>query len=109
MLAWGIPGLLAVLVATNVALFALLHTGGPLFGMVSYSVLLALVCRGRSRDYRAAMVGGLAGLFVHAVEVARKGWSAYPVWMVLNLVLPAVLAPMAWWANRRGRRKDRGK
>ena len=100
---WVTLGLLAALVATNAVLLILLRTGGPLFGIVSYAVLLALVWRGRPRDYSAAMVGGLVGLAVHAVEVTIAGWSVYPSLVVLDLVLPAVLALMAWRASRRGR------
>jgi hypothetical protein len=109
LLAWAALGLLAALVATNVALLILLRTGGPRIGIAFYAVLLALAWRGQSRDYRAAMVGGLVGLAVHAVEVTIIGWSAYPSLMTLNLILPVALAPMAWWASRRGRREDSGK
>ena len=97
---WAIAGLLAVLVATNVVLAVLLRTGGPLIGAAAYVVLLVLAWRGRPRDYRAAAIGGLVGLVVHVVEVAVVGWSARPAWMALNLVVPAVLAPLAWWASR---------
>jgi hypothetical protein len=37
---------------------------------------------------------------VHVVEAAVMGWSAYPVPVVLNLVLPAMLALSAWSADR---------
>ena len=46
------------------------------------------------------MVGGLLGLAVHVVEVAVMDWSAYPVLVALNLVLPAALALSAWTADR---------
>ena len=95
-LAWIALGLLASLVATNVTFLIRLHTGGPLIGIAFYLALLALVWRGRQRDYRAAMVGGLAGLVVHVMEVIALGWSAYPALMALNLILPAVLALVAW-------------
>jgi hypothetical protein len=65
---------------------------------VLYAVLL---WRWRQRDYRAAVVGGLAGLAVHVVEVVTIGWSPYPALMALNLILPAVLAPVAWLAGQR--------
>ena len=99
-LAWVTLGLLAALVVTNVALLVLLRTGGPLIGTAFFAVLLALAWRGRPRDYRAAVVGGVMGLAVHAVEVAMIGWSAYPTLMALNLALPTVLAPLAWLASR---------
>jgi ABC-type Co2+ transport system permease subunit len=102
-LAWVIPGLFVVLVAANATLWVLLRAGGPFIGTAFYAVLFAVTWRGRPRDYQAAMVGGLVGLVVHAVEVALIGWSAYPTLMALNLVLPAVLALMAWWMNLRGR------
>ena len=105
-LAWATLSLLAALVATNATFLILLRTGGPLIGAVFYAVLLALAWRKRPRDYRAAMVGGLVGLAVHAVEVAIMGWSVYPALMVLNLILPAVLAPMAWLAGRQARQED---
>jgi hypothetical protein len=101
--AWVALGLLAALVATNLALLIIVRTGGPLIGIVFYAVLLVVVGRGRPRDYRAAMVGGLAGLAVHAMEVALAGWPACPIGIALNLILSAALAPMAWWASRRGR------
>jgi hypothetical protein len=70
-----------------VVFLALLRTGGPLIGLVLYAVLLR---RWWQRDYRAAAVGGPAGLAVHVVEVVTMGWSAYPVLMALNLILPDV-------------------
>ena len=108
-LVWGALALLAALVATNVALVVLLRTGGPLIGVAFYAVLLALTVRGRRRDCSAAMVGGLVGLAVHAVEVVIVGWSAYPTLIALNLILPAVLVPVAWWASRQRQRVNRGK
>lgn len=102
-LAWIALGLLATLVATNVAFLALLQTGGPLIGLALYAVLL---WRWRRRDYQGAVVGGLAGLAVHAAEVAIAGWSAHPVLMALNLILPAVLVPVAWTVDRRARQEN---
>jgi len=100
-LAWVALGLLAALVATNAVFLALLRTGGTLIGFVLYAVLL---WRWRQRDYRAAAVGGLAGLAVHVMEVVAIGWSAYPALMSLNLILPAVLTPVAWLAGQRAQR-----
>jgi hypothetical protein len=97
---WVILGLLVALVATNVTFLILLRTGGPLIGLAFYLVLLALTVRAGKRDHRSAMVGGLVGLAVHVVEVVTMGWSAYPVLLVLNLVLPAGLALAAWLADR---------
>jgi hypothetical protein len=105
-LAWVALGLLAALVVTNAVFMALLRTGGPLIGLTLYAVLL---WRWRQRDYRAAVVGGLAGLAVHVVEVVTTGWSAYPALMALNLILPAVLAPVAWLAGQRPRQEDDSK
>jgi hypothetical protein len=105
-LAWVALGLLAALVATNAAFLALLQTGGPLIGLVLYAVLL---WRWRRRDYRAAVVGGLAGLAVHVVEVITTGWSAYPALMGLNLILPAVLTSAAWLAKRGAQPRDGSK
>ncbi len=96
-LAWVALGLLAALVATNLIFLALLRVSGPLIGFVLYAVLL---WRWWQRDYRAAVVGGLAGLAVHVVEVVIIGWSPYPALMSLNLILPAVLIPVAWLAGR---------
>jgi len=101
-LGWVAVSLLAVLVATNIVLLALLRTGGPLIGSVFYACLLVLAWRRRQRGHRSSMVGGLVGLAVHIVEVALAGWSAYPAWMALNLVLPTALAVTAWWADRHG-------
>jgi hypothetical protein len=105
-LAWVALGLLAALVATNAAFLDLLQTGGPLIGLVLYAVLL---WRWWRRDYQAAVVGGLAGLAVHAVEVITIGWSAYPALMTLNLILPAVLTPTAWLAKQRAQPRDGSK
>lgn len=96
-LAWVALGLLAALAATSAVFLAVLQTGGPLIALVLYMILL---WRWRQRDYRAAVIGGIAGLAVHVVEVAINGWSAYPVLMVLSLILPAVLALVAWSAGR---------
>ena len=96
----GILGLLVALVATNITFLILWRTGGPLIGLMFYLVLLARTFRARQRDYGAAMVGGLVGLAVHVAEVATQGWSAYPVLMTLNLVLPATLAFSAWRARQ---------
>ena len=95
-------GLLATLVAINVISLALLQTGGPLTGLALYAVLL---WRWRRRDYQAAVVGGLAGLGVHAAEVVITGWSAHPMLMALNLILPAFLTPVAWIVDRRARQE----
>lgn len=97
-LAWVALGLLAALVATNLIFLALLRVSGPLIGFVLYAVLL---WRWWQRDYRAAVVGGLVGLAVHMVEVITTGWSAYPALVALNLILPAVLTPVAWLAGQR--------
>ncbi|MGD9099728.1 MAG: hypothetical protein PVF45_04555 [Anaerolineae bacterium] len=96
--AWIALGLLGVLVATNVVFLVLLQTGGPLIGLALYVVLL---WRWRQRDYQAAVVGGLVGLAVHVVEILATGWSTYPALMALNLILPTLLAPVAWLANQR--------
>jgi len=98
-LAWVALGLLVALVATNATLLILLRTSGPLIGVVFYVVLLTRAWRGQRRDYRAAMVGGLVGLAVHVAEVVTIGWSAFPMLMALNLILPAMLALVAWLAD----------
>jgi hypothetical protein len=100
LLGWIGMGLVVALVATNVVFLLLLRTGGLLIGAVFYAVLWALVWRGRQRDYRSAMVGGILGLAVHVVEVVMMGWSIYPILMALNLILPALLVPVAWLAGR---------
>ncbi len=102
-LAWVALSLLAALVVTNAVFLALLQTGGPFIGLVLYA---ALLWRWRQRDYRAAVVGGLAGLAVHVVEVIAMGWSAYPALMALNTILPAVLAPVACLAGRQAQQAD---
>ena len=104
-----ILGLLAALVATNIAFLILARTGGPLIGLVFYLVLLALTVRGRQRDHRPAMVGGLVGLAVHVAEATAMGWRDHPVLVGLNLVLPAALALVAWRADRGPRRVATGK
>jgi hypothetical protein len=104
--AWVVVGLLAALVATNVVLAILLRTGGALVGAASYVILLALAWQGQPHDYRAAGIGGLVGLAVHTIEVAIVGWSDCPILVTANLILPAVLAPMAWWAGQGGRQED---
>ena len=96
-LAWVALGLLATLVATNVAFLILLRTGGPLIGIVLYAVLLAVVCRGQQHSVREAMVGGLVGLVVHVAEATILGWTPYPALMALNIALPAVLEKD--WSN----------
>ena len=101
---WGILGLLASLVVANMTFLILQGTGGPLLGLVFYLVLFALAWRGRQRAHRSVVVGGFVGLVVHAVEVAAMGWSDYPVLVALNLVLPAMLALLAWSADRGPRR-----
>jgi hypothetical protein len=99
-LAWVSLGLLGMLMVTNITLWALEQTGGPLIGVTGYGGLLILALRGRQTNYRAAMVGGLLGLVVHVVEVVARGWSAHTGLMALNLVLPAVLVPMCWLAGQ---------
>jgi hypothetical protein len=105
-LAWVALGLLAALVVTNAVFLVLLQTGGPLVGLVLYAVLL---WRWRERDYRALVMGGLAGLAVHVVEAAVMGWSVYAALMALNLLLPAVLALTAWSTEQRVRQEDSSK
>ena len=97
---WVILGLLAALVGTNIALLVLLRTGGPLIGLGFYLILLVLAFRSEQRDHRLLIVGGLVGLAVHLVEVIVMGWSAYPLLLALNLVLPAALALSAWAAGQ---------
>ncbi len=103
-LTWAIRGLLAGLIATNLWYLALLRSGGPLVGVIFYGALLVLSFRPRQRHERAPMIGGAVGLAIHVAEVALAGWSAYPVLMVLNLVLAAGLLAMAWVAVRRSTR-----
>jgi hypothetical protein len=107
-LAWVILGLLAALVATNVAFLILLRTGGPLVGITFYAVLLAFARHRQQRGNREVMVGSLVGLAVHVAEATILGWTPYPALMALNLILPAVLAPVAWLAGRQVRQEDRG-
>lgn len=106
-LAWVLLGLLAALVATNVAFLVVLRTIGPLIGVALYAALFAVVWRGRRPDNREAMVGGLVGLAVHIVEIVLVGWSAYPSLVALNLILPAALVPVAWLAGRQAGREGK--
>ena len=99
-LAWVALGLLVALVATNAVFLLLLRTGGPLIGLAFYVVLLVIVWRRRRPDWRPVMVGGLVGLAVHIVEVIVAGWTAYPLLVALNLILPAALVLVAWLAGR---------
>lgn len=105
-LAWIALGLLAALVVTNAIFLVLLQTGGPLIGLVLYAVLL---WRWKQRDYQATVVGGVVGLAVHVVEVVTMGWSVYPAFIALNLILPAVLAPVAWLAGQQAQPEDGSK
>jgi hypothetical protein len=100
LLAWATLGLLAALVATNAAFLILLRTGGPLIGIAFYAFLFAVAYRGRQRNNRRLVLGGLIGLVVHAAEVIVVGWSARPALMGLNLALPALLAAVAGLAGR---------
>jgi len=99
-LTWVILGLLVALVLTNVAFVILQRAWGPLIGLAFYAALAILTWRGRLRNHRVAMIGGLLGLTVHVVEVVMMGWPAYPVLMVLNLALSAGLVLVAWIADR---------
>ena len=99
-LAWVALGLLVALVATNAVFLILLRTGGPLVGLVFYGALLIVVWRRRRPDWRPVMVGGLVGFAVHIVEVVVGGRTPYPLLVALNLILPLVLAPVAWLAGR---------
>ena len=105
-LAWVALGLLAALVVTNAIFLVLLQTGGPLIGLVLYAVLL---WRWKRRDYWATVVGGFVGLAVHVVEVVTMGWPVYPAFMALNLILPAVLAPVTWLAGQQAQPEDGSK
>jgi hypothetical protein len=99
-LAWVILGILGALAATNVTFLILVRTGGPLIGLLFYLVLLTVMWRSRSPDYRPVLVGGVVGLVVHIVEIIFIGWTTYPLLMALNLILPVVLIPAAWLAAR---------
>ena len=99
-LAWAVLGILGALVAANVTFLILVRTGGPLIGLVFYLALLVVVWRRQQPDYHPVVVGGLVGLVIHIVEVILVGWTAYPLLVALNLVLPAVLVPAAWLARR---------
>ena len=46
-LAWVSLGLLGMLMVTNITLWALEQTGGPLIGVTGYGGLLILALRGR--------------------------------------------------------------
>ena len=94
-LAQAVLVLLGALVATNVAFLFLVHSGGPFIGLMFYLALLVIVWREQPSDYRPVVMGGLIGLVIHVVEVVFVGWSIYPLLMVLNLILPAVLVPVA--------------
>ena len=99
-LAWVVLGILGALVVTNVTFLVLARTGGPLIGAIFYLALLVVMWRRQQPDYRPVVVGGLVGLIIHIVEVILVGWAPYPLLMALNLILPAVLAPMAWLAGQ---------
>ena len=98
--AWAVLSLLGALVATNVTFLILARTGGPLIGLTFYLALLVVIWRGRPPYYRPAIVGGLAGLAVHILEVFLVGWTTTPLLMALNMIFPAVLVPAAWLAGR---------
>jgi hypothetical protein len=98
-LAWVALGLLVALVATNAVFLLLLRTGGPLIGLAFYVALLIIVWRRQRPAWRPVVVGGLVGLAVHLVEVVVGGWTAYPLLVALNLILPAALVLVAWLAG----------
>ena len=102
LLAWIGLSLLATLVITNGVFLALVQKGGPLIGLVLYAILL---WRWQRRDYQAVVVGALAGLTVHLVEVITMGWSTYPALVALNMALPTGLTPVAWSIARRARQE----
>ena len=95
--AWAALAALVALVAANGVLAAPSRTLGPLAGILLYS---ALIWRWLRRDYQAGIVGGGAGLVIHIIEVVGGGWTALPLLMALNLVLPALLGLMSWLAIR---------
>lgn len=104
-LKWMVLGLLVALVVTDVVFLLLVRSKGPLIGVIFYAGLLVLTWGKQQQEFVTAMVGGIVGLAVHAVEIMTLGWSPYPVLMGLNLVLPAMLALAAWTASRQTRRE----
>ena len=100
LLAKTILVLLGALVATNAAFLFLVRSSGPFIGLMFYLAMLVVTWRKRQPDYRPVVVGGFLGLVIHIVEVILVGWTIYPLLMILNLILPAVLVPAAWLAGK---------
>ena len=99
---WIALGLLGALVTANALLLAIHRTGGPAIGIVLYAAVLWRWLRG---DYGAALIGGLIGMVVHVVEAVTMGWTRFPPLGALNLLLPAVLVPLAWARGRKAQRE----
>jgi hypothetical protein len=95
--AWAALAVLVVLVATNGVFLFRLRTFGPLVGVLLYG---ALIWRWYRRDYVAGIAGGVTGLIIHIAESVVAGWTAEPLPLTLNLILPALLVLTSWLAGR---------
>lgn len=101
---WAALAALSGLMAVNGALGLLLRTGGPLIGLACYGALLVVAWRSQGDSWHTLAIGSIVGLLLHVVEVIVWGWSEQAILMGLNLLLPAVLAILAWLAGRQRRR-----
>lgn len=97
--------LLAVLVALGVLWWLVVGRLAPTLAAAAYLVVLLLVLRGR--EYRAAMLIGIAGFILHLAEavtgmLGRLG-GLERVLFGANLGLPLVVSVLAWSESRRDR------
>ena len=73
--------------------------------MVAYAVVALIVLR--NNDYRAALIIGIVGFAIHAVELLIQGTANLGpleiAWVVANTVLPLALVWLNWILIRRTR------
>jgi len=67
---------------------------------MALALYAVLMWRWERRDYSPSIVGALAGLSVHAVQVGMAGWSAYSDLMAINLALPVLLVAVAYLSSQ---------
>ena len=90
--------LLGVLVALGMLWWLLVGRLAPTLAAVAYLVVLVVVLR--RREYRAAMLIGLAGFILHLSEavtgaLGRLGGGERALF-VANLALPLIVSVLAW-------------
>ena len=100
-----IVALLAVLVALGVLWWLVAGRLAPTLAAVAYLVVLLLVLRGR--EYRAAMLIGIAGFVLHLAAavtgaLGQLGGLERALFSA-HLGLPLVVSVLAWLESRRDR------